>query len=1324
MTDCLTDRELLDLVARRLGNEARARLIKHIGRCDDCRHLVAAAVRTENATGASNASAPQRPSGEVGTPPREVWTPPPIVDEFRIERPLGRGGMGTVYLGHDTRLGRPVALKFIADREPDPRLRELFIREGQALASINHPNVVTVYRTGQCEGHPYLVAEYIAGQCLQDRIPPLPWPEVAKIGLQLSRGLAAVHRQGIIHHDIKPSNVIIDETGEAKLVDFGLAEWALRTTVGSAIEDTALIAGTPHYMAPEVQQGIPASFASDIYSLGAVLYELCTGDLTRPRALSSQDLSAALGPSEGGDAAQAVIASRLRAVVGMDPELILVIERCLDPEPGQRFASGEALAEVFTRLASGYISPPLTPGNPYRGLEPFQAEHRGLFFGRDADIQEVLDRLRHQPAVLITGDSGVGKSSLCRAGLLPRIAQGELDARRSFICLGLVPGHRPLASLAAALSPFVGVVASELAAQLAQDPTQLGALLREACRGLQSVLLFVDQAEELLTISEATEASAFSIALGELRWLDASVRLLATVRGDFFTRLAALPGLGDEISRGWYLLRPLSSGDVREAIVGPARARGVVFESKELIDTLVASIAQSAGGLPLLQFALAELWQARDRERARITATSLEGLGGVAGALSRHADEVLDHLPQRQQQAAQRILLGLTTGEGARNRRREDELALDDEGLSALQSLVRGRLVFASQEQGSTVYELAHEALVTNWPKLREWQAMDTVGRVVLQRLTLGAREWLRLGKPTEELWSERQLAELAAIDPEQCRPDERDFINASKRAVRRKRYGRLMAILGMFLFAGGISGAARLKQRHERNVEILKHFATAQQLLDEARVHSEQADTKRTEAFVLFQRRDVSSPRPAQQERQDAWNKANRIWKGAVAQMDAADAAYAQAEAELQKAFASDPSNTEIRARLAETLYDRYLLLEKRPGQVGLREFEQRLAIVDGDNRRHRQLTAPARLHIDTAPTGTTVKIERYPDEQGQREQVPVPDTGNTATENTPIDKDLAPGAYLFTFYPIDRPAVRLPLVLEREDKWQLLIPLPDIVPTGYVYVPPGPYFFGDPDFETIRRFFRSPPQHREYMNTGYLIGKTEVRFGEWIEYLESLPLAAPARHLLDEVHLDAWGGVRLRQVAGQWEFAFFRPDGAAPVLLARDGQPVRYEKRTLHAEQDWRRFPVVGLSPEDIEGYLTWLDRSGHLPGARLCTEYEWERAARGADDRRYPTGDTLAPEAANYHDNHGVPSETYGLDEVGAHPGGASPFGLLDMAGNVWELVQPIAIEPGEVTIRGGSYAYNTDVLRATLREESRRNYRDVTIGFRVCASFEAH
>src|SRR5262249_12611989 len=138
---------------------------------------------------------------------------------------LGRGGMGEVYLGHDTLLDRPVAIKFISAIDPDALMREQFLTEARAAARLQHPNVVTVYRVGEIDGRPYIISEFVRGQNLDHIKLPMPWTRALELSIGLSRGLAAAHRRGVLHRDIKPGNVILPADGEVKLLDFGLAKF-------------------------------------------------------------------------------------------------------------------------------------------------------------------------------------------------------------------------------------------------------------------------------------------------------------------------------------------------------------------------------------------------------------------------------------------------------------------------------------------------------------------------------------------------------------------------------------------------------------------------------------------------------------------------------------------------------------------------------------------------------------------------------------------------------------------------------------------------------------------------------------------------------------------------------------------------------------------------------------------------------------------------------------------------------------------------------------------------------------------------------------------
>jgi serine/threonine protein kinase len=198
-----------------------------------------------------------------------------IVDgRYRLERQLGHGSMGEVWLAVDLELERPVALKLLA---PDAE-RARFEREAHAVAALGHPNVTRLYDYGESEGRPYMALEYVPGGTLEDRLSagrPLRDDETAAIATQLAAGLAHAHQHGLVHRDLKPANVLFDDEGRPKIADFGIA-W-----IGGAptLTDAGTVLGTAAYISPEHAAGEPATLASDVYSFGVILFRMLTGRL-------------------------------------------------------------------------------------------------------------------------------------------------------------------------------------------------------------------------------------------------------------------------------------------------------------------------------------------------------------------------------------------------------------------------------------------------------------------------------------------------------------------------------------------------------------------------------------------------------------------------------------------------------------------------------------------------------------------------------------------------------------------------------------------------------------------------------------------------------------------------------------------------------------------------------------------------------------------------------------------------------------------------------------------------------------------------------------
>jgi formylglycine-generating enzyme required for sulfatase activity len=311
----------------------------------------------------------------------------------------------------------------------------------------------------------------------------------------------------------------------------------------------------------------------------------------------------------------------------------------------------------------------------------------------------------------------------------------------------------------------------------------------------------------------------------------------------------------------------------------------------------------------------------------------------------------------------------------------------------------------------------------------------------------------------------------------------------------------------------------------------------------------------------------------------------------------------------------------------------------------------------------------------------------------------------------------ELKPGHVVLAVEAPAHAAVRLPVLLARGVTTNVDIALPASIPAGMIYVPRGTFLFGGTEITDLRRgFLNAAPAHA--VETGaYLIGQHEVTFAEWIAFLDDL---APAERKLRTPNVPAsptGSSLELVELSPKrWQLRMTRAENT---YAAAAGERFRYQGRTRHADQDWLRFPVSAISFDDAVAYTAWLARTGRVPNARLCDETEWERAARGADGRTFPHGETLAPDDANFDATYGRIALAYGPDEVGSHPASRSPVGADDMAGNVWEWTRSVE-DPGAPLARGGSW-YNASIsARTANREPSEPTQRDVDTGFRICAT----
>jgi len=285
-------------------------------------------------------------SGDRPRPPQTDEPELPRIVGYEVESILGRGGMGIVFRARHLRLNRPVALKMIlAGPYADPDERKRFVQEAEAVASLRHPNVVQVYDAGEIDGRPYYTMELVDCGRLSEKVNGVPQParEAAALVVAIAQAVHVAHQSGIVHRDLKPSNILLCSDGTPKVTDFGLA---LRLERGGGLTLSGTPVGTPSYMSPCQARGDKSAMgpATDVWALGAILYELLTG---RP-PFCAESATATLQQVVADDP---VPPARLNSRVPRDMQTICL--KCLQKEPQKRYASAQALAEDLHRFEQG-----------------------------------------------------------------------------------------------------------------------------------------------------------------------------------------------------------------------------------------------------------------------------------------------------------------------------------------------------------------------------------------------------------------------------------------------------------------------------------------------------------------------------------------------------------------------------------------------------------------------------------------------------------------------------------------------------------------------------------------------------------------------------------------------------------------------------------------------------------------------------------------------------------------------------------------------------------------------------------------------------------
>lgn len=466
---------------------------------------------------------------------------------------------------------------------------------------------------------------------------------------------------------------------------------------------------------------------------------------------------------------------------------------------------------------------------PYKGLAPFDTADAAYFFGRERLVAGLLTRLAVDRFVAVVGASGSGKSSLVRAGLLPALSAGALPNSGLWRSCLLTPGSEPMRRLGEALAPLAGLPAAELGRRLADHPERLDDALQAAVRGRDGarVVMVVDQFEELVTLVRDDEERDRFVAM----LVDAVTDpegpgvVIPTIRADYYGALAVHPDLVRLFEQSQVLVGAMTPNELRRATTEPARRAGLVLEDG-LADAVCREAGDEPGALPLVSTALAETWVHRDGRV--LTLDGYSRAGGVTGALARMAEEVYAGLDHAQQLIARQLLLRLAvpgeSNDDVRRRMRREELPAGADVDTVIDSLVERRLL--TLDVGTV--EVAHEALLREWPRLRAWLEEDRQGRRLHRQLTEAANDWDGEGRDQTSLVRGSRLSALedwAAGHGPELNPLEREFLDRSaaareeevrsaQRSARRFRT-LTVALSGVLVVALAAGGLALVQRSH-----------------------------------------------------------------------------------------------------------------------------------------------------------------------------------------------------------------------------------------------------------------------------------------------------------------------------------------------------------------------------------------------------------------------------------------------------------------------------------------------------------------------------
>jgi DNA-binding SARP family transcriptional activator/WD40 repeat protein len=729
---------------------------------------------------------------------------------YRLLERLGEDPFGVVYRATQPNVGREVAVRVVHEhRANDPAFVRRFELDAQAVAVLEHPHVTPVYDYWREPGRAYVVTRFLRGGSLHEllaRSDAIPHERATRILDQVASALAVAHRRGVMHGDVRSSNVLFDEEGNAYVTDFSIGSGSARPR----------------------------------------------DDLEALATLARETLGDRL-PMEVGE-----VLRRAETTKGSDDAAWILAD--LTSVLGTRTDGGApVLAE--TR-------------NPYKGLRPFLEADALDFFGREAFVRRLVERLSSDgPSsrfVAVVGPSGSGKSSAVMAGLVTAIRRDAIPGSETWFVTEMHPGHHPLEELDAALMKVAVRPPADLLGRLESGPRGLlevaGAVVPEATE----LLLIVDQFEEAFTLTETEDDRALFLESLRVATADPAsrIRVIVTLRADFYDRPLRYPRIGQLLGSSTEVLSPLTPEELERAIVRPAEHAGLHVDSP-LVPQIAADVAEQPGALPLVQYALTELYDRR--HDGRLTLEAYREIGGVGGALAASAEHLYATRQPGGREAVRQLFLRLVTpGEGAADTRRRvplSELSAIEADASAMESAIesygRHRLLTFDRDPSTRepTVEVAHEALLSAWGRLRGWINEGREDLRMHRRLSDAANEWERSGaEPSFLLTGSRldQFDSWSSTTRLAFGPSERGYLVASvtrretersaeatraerERALERRSLKRLRALVALFAAAVVLAGTlTAIAVNRNSEAQRASRLATARELTSAATANLE----------------------------------------------------------------------------------------------------------------------------------------------------------------------------------------------------------------------------------------------------------------------------------------------------------------------------------------------------------------------------------------------------------------------------------------------------------------------------------------------------